>query len=84
MEKIFIKKIEKEEHYHQYYCDKCNKLMDECKEWDDGYIPNTPVETRYTIDNYIIKMLLCDDCKNKFLNDFYNVLEKLGFTKKGN
>lgn len=82
MEKILTKKIETEIRYHQYYCDKCGKLICESEEYDDCWIPNQPNKTIYQIDNYKIQILLCNDCKNKFLNDFYQALERLGFVNE--
>lgn len=84
MEKIetIITTIEK--NYHQFYCDECGSFIGESFEYEDGYYQE---QGEYTIKTFIeakdtwfkLRKCYCDKCKDKFTNNFVEILENLGF-----
>lgn len=68
---------------HEFYCDDCGKHLGTSEEYDDGWYDEIgmfqlviPVDGRLHLEKY-----LCDNCREKFLNDFKATLENMGFKK---
>ena len=69
---------------HHFYCDECNKYLGSSTEYDDGYYETFgDVGFKFYIDSwYRIKKCLCDDCRNKFLDNLKYVLKNIGFERE--
>lgn len=69
---------------HKITCDICGKELDTIEEGYDGYYKN-PYECRIRINPfsgwYYYNKDLCNNCYNKFQNDFINILKDFGFEK---
>lgn len=68
---------------HSFYCDECNKYLGTSEEHEDGwYATYGDFGLKCYVDGwYRIEKCLCDDCRNKFVNNFRMTLENLGFKK---
>ena len=82
MEKATTETITTTKTTHHFYCDHCNIHLGSSKEYNDGYYEEfgefelkmyTP-RGWYSLDKH-----LCDECREEFLNEFYNTLETIGF-----
>lgn len=72
-----------EEVVHRFYCDKCGADLGSSVENADGWY-STPEWRKLSVCIPGTGWLrwngtLCDGCYEKFLSDFCNALEKLGF-----
>ena len=83
MQKIQTKKVEKIENLYEFYCDHCNKYLGTSIQFNDGYIEELG---KYETHMYLngkgwlhYETTLCDDCKDKTINNIYNSLKNLGF-----
>lgn len=85
MEKIAkTRKIIKKINIHTFYCDDCQKKIDECEEdYYDGYYEEPYIELSLNIfdEIYNITLCLCDECKAKFKNKLIKSLMDLGFRR---
>lgn len=86
MSEIVKKKEVKEIVYtHTFFCDKCEKKIMEDDEYiSDGYY-NNPYEqiSLHIFDEwYGVKLCLCKECKNAYINKLIKELKKLGFKKE--
>lgn len=81
-------KIEKitrtiEDRIHHFYCDECHEYLGNSKEYDDGYYHKIGnFELRFYLRNkwHKVEKYLCDDCREKFLQNVENTLVGLGFS----
>lgn len=74
-----------QEKIHNFYCDRCNKLLGSSNECEDGYYPEFgDFALRFYVFNqwYVSENHFCDKCKDKFINTVKETLEKLGFQGK--
>ena len=83
MEKVITKIIEKEKRTHKFYCDSCGKYLGSSEEYDDGYYNEI---CEFSIDihdrelgTYAIHKNFCNECKEKFLIKFRQILIENGF-----
>ena len=85
MKNITLKVVEVIQKHHTFYCDKCNCLLGDTIEADDGYYEDFGRYERSVIlpnkGYYEIKLNLCDKCKEKMDNEIEQALLKLGFKK---
>lgn len=85
MEKITKEEVKHENVYHHIYCDKCNKLLEDSLEYDDGYYDNSfKYEQSIRIDNtwYTIQCDLCEDCAKLVTRNLIKTLEDFGFEEE--
>lgn len=68
---------------HSFYCDECGKHLGTSEEHEDGwYSTYGNFESKcYVYGWYSIEKCLCDNCRNKFVNNFEMILKNLGFKK---
>ena len=85
MEKTFEETITTVEIHHSFFCDKCNTLIGERIESDDGYYEELGTyEHSFVINGkeyYRLHLNLCNKCKEKMDNEIEQALFKLGFKK---
>lgn len=82
MEKVETKITQIEDRVHHFYCDECGFHIGSTEEWYDGYYRNLgEFELKiYMPDGwYKLEKCLCDDCRDKFLDKVYVLLESVGF-----
>lgn len=80
--KSIIEKIEKRTHW--FYCDECGEHLGTSTEYDDGYYQTYgDFGLRFNVVNnwYCVRKCLCDDCKEKFINNVKTSLTNMGFEK---
>ena len=84
MKKVIVKKVEKEDREHHFYCDDCGEFLGVSHEYDDGYYPEIgEFELNFYITSwYRVKKNLCDKCKEKFIEKVQNTLVELGFKQR--
>lgn len=83
MKETIVKKVEKEQREHHFYCDECGEFLGVSHEYEDGYyekLGEFTLELRVS-SWYNVKKNLCDKCKEKFINKVENALIELGFKK---
>ena len=79
--KEIIKEIKIYEHH--FYCDECNKYLGVSQEYEDGWYENIgEFDLKFHIDKwYRINKCLCNDCRNKFIENLKTTLKSMGFEK---
>lgn len=88
MEKIeTTTEIEKVEiHLHKYYCDKCNKFIEQHYEYYEG-LADTPKNNEiklkiFAFGNwYIYERMYCDECIEDEKQEIIHNLKHIGFKK---
>ena len=83
MEKILKTTKYVEDNKHEFYCDKCGKYLGASHEYDDGWYERIgEFELKFYVDDwYRIKKCLCDDCRERFINNVKWNLTNMGFEK---
>lgn len=70
---------------HEFYCDDCGKCIGRSEEYDDGYYERFgELAFHFNLKDigwYSIEKCLCDDCKEKYIDELKETLQKIGFTK---
>ena len=86
MEKVISYLEFKRKHTHIFSCDKCEEVLGNSIEYEDGYYDEIGVfESEIYIDGLgwlKLKATLCDKCKAKFIKELEKEFNKLGFLKE--
>ena len=69
---------------HTFNCDKCGAFIGEIEEYeygDDYYESLGEYETKYFFEKrwWVKKTTFCDNCRNSFIQEFTEMLEKHGY-----
>ncbi len=85
MEKQTDEVVEVIQKHHTFYCDKCNCLLGDTTEAEDGYYEDFGRYERSVVipdkGYYGIRLNLCNKCKEKMDNEIEQALLKLGFKR---
>ena len=82
MEKTTTETITTTRTTHHFYCDRCGIHIGSSGEYADGYYPEVgDFELKIYMPRgwYELHKCFCDECREEFLNEFYNTLENAGF-----
>ena len=82
MEKTITQVKYVEQKTHLFYCDDCRVPLGCTTEYDDGYYERLgEFELEWHTPNgwYKLNKCLCDTCRDKCLNNIYEMLETAGF-----
>lgn len=86
MEKVINEEVVTQQITHEFYCDKCGKLIGSSKEWDDGYYEELGLYNQsinVTNDGwYKFSGHYCIDCKTAKKVEFMKLLFDFGFEKE--